>query len=900
MFKRLFEIKYNNKLFAVFVNDKHRYAFMEIKDGELVYPDYEDFKHLFEVFNVNNGVLTSTMIGERLDEKVDFKGTLLSLIYTVSLMFPIALHVDHIVDEKNKSITIKYQNEEIEKDYVNPESVRALNAYLGFRDITKEEVFNAIDNNESFNDRQREITKAIIEAKMEINPNIDLRLIYENVKDIKIEYRTSEKILDELKVHASGCYCSWINTIYLSSDDDFLFGHEISHAMHYYSRRVNNREVYVTAGRSSLQECMTNKEANMGLGLKQEKLGEDERALNFLLEHADKFDFSVYDEYGLNPLFDELKSKYPDADIEYIIDFFNGAHDAVVNDMNFDISMFDNEYLLDQFFNMSIQSIDKSNAFDELDILLQLIDTNEECAKKYSEKYYKYLIDNSLINIDFNLDTIDYIVYKDNNELYLGTKNNEDNCVNIPLTTKKKLMIIKDYCEGIDIFSNEYVSNLITSFDIIDNNFIKDRSSEEIIKSFELIFEKTLKDCSTLEEIQEEYFLFIDRTKELDITNSNYRDALMLLHNNNYFFDKYIQICKEKGLINNETFINNIDSIIILDGKYYLVKSIDYTYLPRNTFKRYEYEYTIDSEFNDSLTKIVYYDENFNEKELIINKTVYSIIDLKNKGKIKFLMSINNGNNSLSQETIKQVMDEVGIEEISYSKAFTLSNGEVIYDGELDDSVFIEFGKNKEGQITYQISKDDTVIYKSCDDFESLSSKISYKLFLEVVPGEDDYMDSLLTNENICEGLFFLEPIMKEVKVNWIPAEKTAIRHNQDGTEQEYTSYSYRRDVDFIKPVLVSLDGQLCYARDITVTSSHKDSNLYINYPDGSRDIVIDLAKDNLFDYEEEFYFEYLEHYIDLFVLQPNEDGVIELSKEELHRLILEDFTDIYDNEMKR
>ena len=88
--------------------------------------------------------------------------------------------------------------------------------------------------------------------------------------------------------------------------------------------------------------------------------------------------------------------------------------------------------------------------------------------------------------------------------------------------------------------------------------------------------------------------------------------------------------------------------------------------------------------------------------------------------------------------------------------------------------------------------------------------------------------------------------------------------------------------------------------KDITVTSSHKDSNLYINYPDGSRDIVIDLAKDNLFDYEEEFYFEYLEHYIDLFVLQPNENGVIELSKEELHRLILEDFTDIYDNEMKR
>ena len=34
MYKRLFEIKYNNKIFAVFINDKHRYAFIDFSPEE--------------------------------------------------------------------------------------------------------------------------------------------------------------------------------------------------------------------------------------------------------------------------------------------------------------------------------------------------------------------------------------------------------------------------------------------------------------------------------------------------------------------------------------------------------------------------------------------------------------------------------------------------------------------------------------------------------------------------------------------------------------------------------------------------------------------------------------------------------------------------------------------------
>ena len=51
MYKELFRIRYCEKIFLVLAAPDHRKTFLEIKDGELVYPDINDFLKLHKIFN---------------------------------------------------------------------------------------------------------------------------------------------------------------------------------------------------------------------------------------------------------------------------------------------------------------------------------------------------------------------------------------------------------------------------------------------------------------------------------------------------------------------------------------------------------------------------------------------------------------------------------------------------------------------------------------------------------------------------------------------------------------------------------------------------------------------------------------------------------------------------------
>ena len=898
MYKRLFNIKYNNKEFAVFVDANHKYAFMEIKDGKLVHPELEDFKKLFEVFNVDNGILAYHLIGETLEEKIKYKGALLSLVFTANVLFPFSVGVEYRLTHDN---TIEIS--QTKDSTIRFNSITDLNTYLGYRDISKEELFEAIDNNSSFNDRQREITKSIIEEKIRINPDIDLRLIYENLKDIKIEYRTEEELLDQFDETILGCYENFGNTIYLSSDDDFLFAHEVSHTMHNYMRNVDGKTLIKKASRSAFQECVTDEEANMGIDNKNNNSNEDNRMYKYLIAHADNFNYKIYDEYGLDPLIDELKAKYPSVDIEFIIDYFEAKHEANIKlDIPY-ISMFDNEEVIKQAFDIAKLSIDENDLFHELDLLMDLIGDNETLALKYSEKYYKYLIKKSFIDVNLNeVLALNNLVLKDN-RLYLD--NNSDG-FKIPLSYKLKLIIMRDYCKGINIFDSNYLSNLVKNGNVLSNAIFEQNensSEEEILGFMNLIFDYMLDDCSSLDELQKQYLKFIDDFNSIHINDSRYEKIWLKVIENDHYFEQYLQKCSNSNLLNGNKFsIAFIDSIVELDGKYYIAKSLDYTSLLSGGLGYYTDDFGRETEIASSPVKITYYDENFEEKEIVVNRGAYVKYQIRNAGKLKIQKYINDNNiSNLSQESIKELMKGSDITDPTYPKAFTLSTGETFYDGELDNSIYIEFGKNDNGDITYQISKDDKALYKSCEDFVSLTSKISYKFFLDIISNynrSDICMDELL-NDGIKTGLHILEPLMKEIKVTWVKKLAPTFKRNENGTETVYST-TWHLDIDFINPVVVSIDGRICYARDVNISCSSNDTYLYINYPDGSRDIVLDLAGTDYFDYKNEYYFEYLEHYIDLYNLQPNEYGVIEFSKDQLQRLALDDFTDSYDTSMQK
>ena len=203
---------------------------------------------------------------------------------------------------------------------------------------------------------------------------------------------------------------------------------------------------------------------------------------------------------------------------------------------------------------------------------------------------------------------------------------------------------------------------------------------------------------------------------------------------------------------------------------------------------------------------VTYLDENGNENYLIINREVYVEYEITDSGSIKMQTFLSNHDSKqLSQEYLSSLVEECGmINNHLYDNVFTLSTGEVVYDGELDDSVLIEFGK-EENMVTYQIIKDDKVLYKSCDNFVPLSSKVSYKMFLSFLDyKETEYMDKILNNAEIMSGLSSLNSVIKETKVKW--NEYATVMTSKDGEGK--TTYSYKQDIEFIKPLVVNMDGQ--------------------------------------------------------------------------------------------
>ena len=51
MFKYMFNIKLNNKCFAIFLCDDGHKAFLEIKNNKFSYPEYNDYMLLNSVYN---------------------------------------------------------------------------------------------------------------------------------------------------------------------------------------------------------------------------------------------------------------------------------------------------------------------------------------------------------------------------------------------------------------------------------------------------------------------------------------------------------------------------------------------------------------------------------------------------------------------------------------------------------------------------------------------------------------------------------------------------------------------------------------------------------------------------------------------------------------------------------
>ncbi len=402
MFKKLFTIKYNNKDFLILVDNNHRKTFLEItKNGEYIYPEYEDYKNLFEIYN-NYDYTIKYNKNVTYKEKVRYKSMLLvaSVILSAEIGY-IGKRIIELDDIDKNTLSIAFQR--MYKDETHNRS--DIDLFYDNEVITREDVVNVINNNENLNDYYKKIAIEVLDLNLELDPDINLRIYYENMKNLKIVIESWDIISKNNKEKTAGYFSSVDKSIHLLdtyANYDNTVAHEFTHAMHDLidSSKKEILHINETIG-FSLEEAMTNRIVTNRWG-NQSTYDFQQRMLSFLIDNVDNFNYHTYNEFGIMGLIMELKEKYSDVDIDYIIDYIDTYTQSYYKINNVQHEPFDNIDFCSELFKITVNNIDKDDLYKSFDTFMNLFDkdTYNNYYNKYIRLYNNYLNNNkeSIVN----------------------------------------------------------------------------------------------------------------------------------------------------------------------------------------------------------------------------------------------------------------------------------------------------------------------------------------------------------------------------------------------------------------------------------------------------------------------------------------------------------------------
>lgn len=197
-YKKLFPIKYNSKRFMIFIDENNRRTFLEINNKEeYEYPTLEDFVALNKIFNEKDPFICYMVPKFKFKECVKtIKNGALSLLTVITIInsMPTALGATTNVEvQDDRSISVSISSPKKEKQEIIIEDLDDLNKYLGQLNVTKEMVYEVVDHNNNMPNKYKRIAKDIVEEMTSLYPNINLRIFYENIKDLTVyEYNVEE------------------------------------------------------------------------------------------------------------------------------------------------------------------------------------------------------------------------------------------------------------------------------------------------------------------------------------------------------------------------------------------------------------------------------------------------------------------------------------------------------------------------------------------------------------------------------------------------------------------------------------------------------------------------------------------------------------------------------------
>lgn len=348
IYKKLFNIPYKNKKFTIFIDENNRRTFLEINDkGEYFYPKLEDFIVLNEIYNNRNPFIQNVI------HKFTFKEKVLATISGGLVALDLFL-VGALLGQKN---TLNGAQSGPEEVYI--EDVKELDKIFGYENVSIQAVHAAINSNESLDEEYKEIANNLIEELIKKYPDTDLRVFYERIKNFKVNKMDLEELQKEYNMPGSGGNNSATNNQMNIPIDasNATVAHEIAHCLNNFDNTINGIRItrYTSCG-SSLAEAMNSDIASL---VEDDVSYLKERSVLHFLQSCIPYEIDTHLNKGIWYLIEELKSNYPNQDIDFIVNSLDSMTDTLVN-FGVYIPLDANISFLDELFDMCKENVSKN------------------------------------------------------------------------------------------------------------------------------------------------------------------------------------------------------------------------------------------------------------------------------------------------------------------------------------------------------------------------------------------------------------------------------------------------------------------------------------------------------------------------------------------------------------
>ena len=648
IYKKLFNINYNNKTFTIFLDKYGRKTFLELStEGKYKYPNIDEFIYLHKIYNERNPFVFYYGIGDKLPaykpKKFTFKEGVLDLTKVISVVLAGVISYNSLVSfelNKNKENDVL----EVKPTYIDNylDNADALDPYIGSDIISEEDLIAAINNNPNLDDIYKERAILLAQHIKKEHPNTDNRIFYDNMKTLKI-FSLEDNNENQ---HKCGIYNSYINAIKIknkntvedtSNKDQYSFEneiilHELAHAYHCWtSKNQDQKYVYRTNTIGySLDEAMTNKVIEGLFNFTTRTYIREGELLDYLLTFVN-YNYYDYEQGGIDKLYNMLKEKYPEVDIEYIFNVSDTMHITYFEQGN-DIKIQDNSEYLDCLFDLCIHNIDFNNPYGSLMNFLKLIDYNDylDIATNYINKYNEILkiygYENNVLGQDELLNKLKEIEELNNFDHFLNNITIDSNT-----TGPQIYQPLKEYLKTVNTTSDNFYQILKKYNDFLTTQGF---SKENIIS-------------------EQEYLNKSQKYQNLSIS------GYAITKDGNVYFT--VNIPEKDRVYNSETRLPILDT----DGKV--------TLLDINNVNQTSNIGGIQSIFNyylltNPLSDLSWYNYSFFEKEYDISPYDYNEVDISLNG------------NVITHNYIDNLMVTIGVNaDGTNSYKLTSRDGKVLY-----------------------------------------------------------------------------------------------------------------------------------------------------------------------------------------------------------------------------